>query len=141
MPAVEEPTRIFSPTNPRVSLLVFLLASAAIGNRNYIKINCLWWQAVVGQGHQLGVRPHPPTFVSPSKSKDKPPFALRRRSPRLAGILDESARGHGIASFGVESNLCRRNPPPYFRHLKPARKDYKRSNEGGLFMLVTATGS
>ncbi len=30
---------------------------------------------------------------------------------------------------------------PYFRHLKPATKDYKRSNEGGLFMLVTATGS
>ncbi|WP_316160998.1 Arm DNA-binding domain-containing protein [Bradyrhizobium sp. SZCCHNRI20481] len=29
---------------------------------------------------------------------------------------------------------------PYFRHLKPAAKDDKRSNEGGLFMLVTATG-
>src|ERR1700760_4161871 len=29
----------------------------------------------------------------------------------------------------------------YFRHLKPAEKDYKRSDEGGLFMLVTRTGS
>lgn len=29
---------------------------------------------------------------------------------------------------------------PYFRHLKPVEKDYKRSDEGGLFMLVTATG-
>jgi integrase len=29
----------------------------------------------------------------------------------------------------------------YFRHLKPAEKDYKRSDEGGLFMLVTTTGS
>lgn len=29
---------------------------------------------------------------------------------------------------------------PYFRHRKPAEKDYKRSDEGGHFMLVTATG-
>jgi integrase len=29
----------------------------------------------------------------------------------------------------------------YFRHLKPAEKDYKRSDGGGLFMLVTKTGS
>ena len=29
----------------------------------------------------------------------------------------------------------------YFRHLKPAGKDYKRSDSGGLFMLVTKTGS
>lgn len=29
----------------------------------------------------------------------------------------------------------------YFRHLKPAEKDYKRSDDGGLFMLVTTTGS
>ncbi len=29
----------------------------------------------------------------------------------------------------------------YFRHLKPAEKDYKRSDSGGLFMLVTRTGS
>jgi len=29
----------------------------------------------------------------------------------------------------------------YFRHLKPAEKDYKRSDSGGLFMLVTKTGS
>src|SRR5882672_11506970 len=29
----------------------------------------------------------------------------------------------------------------YFRHLKPAEKDYKRSDCGGLFMLVTKTGS
>lgn len=29
----------------------------------------------------------------------------------------------------------------YFRHLKPAGKDYKRSDSGGLFMLVTTTGS
>ncbi|XUM23106.1 Arm DNA-binding domain-containing protein [Bradyrhizobium oligotrophicum S58] len=30
---------------------------------------------------------------------------------------------------------------PYFRHLKPAEEDYKRSDEAGLFMFVTATGS
>ena len=29
----------------------------------------------------------------------------------------------------------------YFRHLKAAEKDYKRSDGGGLFMLVTTTGS
>jgi hypothetical protein len=29
----------------------------------------------------------------------------------------------------------------YFRHLKLAEKDYKRSDSGGLFMLVTKTGS
>jgi integrase len=29
----------------------------------------------------------------------------------------------------------------YFRHLKPAEKDYKRSDDSGLFMLVTTTGS
>jgi integrase len=29
----------------------------------------------------------------------------------------------------------------YFRHLKPAGKDYKRSDSGGLFMLITKTGS
>src|SRR3974390_2050162 len=29
----------------------------------------------------------------------------------------------------------------YFRHLKPSEKDYKRSDSGGLFMLVTTTGS
>jgi len=29
----------------------------------------------------------------------------------------------------------------YFRHLKAGEKDYKRSDRGGLFMLVTKTGS
>src|ERR1700741_4981758 len=29
----------------------------------------------------------------------------------------------------------------YFRHLKPGEKDYKQSDSGGLFMLVTKTGS
>ncbi len=29
----------------------------------------------------------------------------------------------------------------YFRHLKPSEKDYKRSDSGGLFMLITTTGS
>lgn len=29
----------------------------------------------------------------------------------------------------------------YFRHLKPGEKDYKRSDSGGLFMLVTTSGS
>jgi Arm DNA-binding domain len=29
----------------------------------------------------------------------------------------------------------------YFRHLKPSEKDYKQSDGGGLFMLVTTTGS
>ncbi|OSJ30849.1 MULTISPECIES: tyrosine-type recombinase/integrase [Bradyrhizobium] len=29
----------------------------------------------------------------------------------------------------------------YFRHLKPVESDYKRSDSGGLFMLVTKTGS
>ena len=29
----------------------------------------------------------------------------------------------------------------YFRHLKAGEKDYKRSDSGGLFMLVTTTGS
>jgi hypothetical protein len=29
----------------------------------------------------------------------------------------------------------------YFRHLKAIEKDYKRSDSGGLFMLVTKTGS
>jgi len=28
-----------------------------------------------------------------------------------------------------------------FRHLKPSEKDYKRSDSGGLFMLITTTGS
>jgi hypothetical protein len=29
----------------------------------------------------------------------------------------------------------------HFRHLKPAEKDYKLSDSGGLFMLVTKSGS
>src|SRR5271169_643237 len=29
----------------------------------------------------------------------------------------------------------------FFRHLKAGEKDYKRSDSGGLFMLVTKTGS
>jgi hypothetical protein len=29
----------------------------------------------------------------------------------------------------------------HFPHLKPAEKDYERSDSGGLFMLVTKTGS
>jgi hypothetical protein len=29
----------------------------------------------------------------------------------------------------------------YFRHLKPGEKDYKRSDSGGLFMLVATSGS
>ena len=29
----------------------------------------------------------------------------------------------------------------YFRHLKLGERDYKRSDSGGLFMLVTTTGS
>lgn len=29
----------------------------------------------------------------------------------------------------------------YFRHPKAGEKDYKRSDSGGLFMLVTKTGS
>jgi len=29
----------------------------------------------------------------------------------------------------------------YFRHLKTGEKDYKRSDSGGLFMLVTKSGS
>ena len=29
----------------------------------------------------------------------------------------------------------------YFRHMKAGEKDYKRSDSGGLFMLVTKTGS
>jgi hypothetical protein len=29
----------------------------------------------------------------------------------------------------------------YFRHLKRDEKDYKRSDSGGLYMLVTAAGS
>ena len=29
----------------------------------------------------------------------------------------------------------------YFRHLQPGEKDYKRSDSGGLYMLVTQTGS
>jgi hypothetical protein len=29
----------------------------------------------------------------------------------------------------------------YFRHLKASEKDYKRSDSGGLFMLLTKTGS
>lgn len=33
------------------------------------------------------------------------------------------------------------NTDTYFRHLKPAEKDYKRCDDGGLFMLVTTTGS
>ena len=34
-----------------------------------------------------------------------------------------------------------KNDDSHFRHLKPAEKDYKRSDSGGLFMLVTETGS
>ena len=29
----------------------------------------------------------------------------------------------------------------YFRHLKPGEKDYKRSDSGGLYLLVTTAGS
>jgi hypothetical protein len=29
----------------------------------------------------------------------------------------------------------------YFRHLKTGERDYKQSDSGGLFMLVTATGN
>ena len=39
---------------PRVSLLVFLLVSAAINDENYLKFNWLWYWAVTGQGHHSG---------------------------------------------------------------------------------------
>jgi hypothetical protein len=37
-----KPTILFLPANPRVSLLVFLLVSAAISEENYRKFNWLW---------------------------------------------------------------------------------------------------
>ena len=47
---------------------------------------------------------------------------------------------HGIAIFGRNRTQPDKNDS-YFRHLKAGEKDYKRSDRGGLFMLVTKTGS
>ena len=44
---------LFCELLPSVILLVFLLVSAAIGNKNYCKFNSLYDQAIAGQGHQL----------------------------------------------------------------------------------------
>jgi integrase len=56
-------------------------------------------------------------------------------------MLLGSLLGSWYRGFWVESNLCRPRTTPIFRHLKLAEKDYKRSDSGGLFMLVTKTGS
>jgi hypothetical protein len=45
---------LFCEPIPSVILLVFLLVSAAIGDENYFKFNCLGYQAIAGQGHHLG---------------------------------------------------------------------------------------
>jgi integrase len=48
--------------------------------------------------------------------------------------------GVGIAIFGGIEPMPAKNDT-YFRHLKPGEKDYKLSDSGGLFMLVTTNGS
>jgi hypothetical protein len=48
--------------------------------------------------------------------------------------------GVGIAILGgIETHAGQERH--LFGHLKPGERDYKRSDSGGLFMLVTATGS
>ena len=49
------------------------------------------------------------------------------------GIMGSRLLG-GIEPMPVKNDT-------YFRHLKPGERDYKRSDSGGLFMLVTKTGS
>jgi hypothetical protein len=49
-------------------------------------------------------------------------------------------KGVGIAILGgIETHAGQERH--LFGHLKPGERDYKRSDSGGLFMLVTATGS
>jgi hypothetical protein len=48
--------------------------------------------------------------------------------------------GQGIVILGGIEPMPVKNDS-YFRHLKAGEKDYKRSDRGGLFMLVTKTGS
>jgi len=62
--------------------------------------------------------------------------------PFFAGIRQICwyRKSAGIAIFGGIEPMPVKNDT-YFRHLKPGEKDYKRSDSGGLFMLVTATGS
>jgi hypothetical protein len=73
-------------------------------------------------------------------------FGLRRRSPVFAGIrhllvsLLVDRGGVGIAIFGGIEPIPAKNDT-YFRHLKTGERDYKQSDSGGLFMLVTTTGS
>jgi hypothetical protein len=52
VPAAVEPSILFLPAIRRVSLLVFLLVSATIEDKNYYKFKWLWHWAVIGQGHQ-----------------------------------------------------------------------------------------
>ena len=42
-PAAGEPTVLFLLAKPRVSLLVLLMVSTAIGNENHFKFNWLWY--------------------------------------------------------------------------------------------------
>jgi integrase len=51
----------------------------------------------------------------------------------MAGVLVSRFLG-GIEPMPTKNDT-------YFRHLKPSEKDYKRSDSGGLYMLVTTAGS
>jgi hypothetical protein len=74
------------PAISRVILLVFLLVSAAIDEENYFTFRWLWQWSSIGQGHQSGIRPHPPTFIFLNKYGPKSHFWLRGCSPGFPGI-------------------------------------------------------
>lgn len=73
--------------------------------------------------------------------RDRSPiFAGIRPFFHFSGIIAGRWRGCWYRDFrGIEPMQVKNDT--YFRHLKPSEKDYKRSDSGGLFMLVTTTGS
>jgi hypothetical protein len=118
------------------------------GRRARLKIEFrkeCWFDS--GQGHQSSIRPHPPTFIFINSDRPNSHFGLRRRSPDFPGIRLLSwyfswyFAGVLVSRFlgGIEPMPVKNDT--YFRHLKAGEKDYKRSDSGGLFMLVTKTGS
>src|ERR1700760_820894 len=89
------------------------------GRRARLKIEFrkeCWFDS--GQGHHLGIRPRPPTSVSPSKSRQtrRSPAAVVRPGLLVSapsfGILAGSLLGCWYRDFGVESNLCRPRRTP-----------------------------
>jgi hypothetical protein len=52
VPAAVGPAVLFLPAITARDLLVFLLVSAAIDDKNHFKFKWLWYWAATGQGHQ-----------------------------------------------------------------------------------------